>query len=261
MLGVVLVAMTLSACASSNGAAGVGTLTFCTDPTYPPAEFYQPARLGGGELTKTLVGADIDIARAIAGRLGGHAEFVTTPFADIVDSLLAKKCDAIISFFNDTASRRHQIEFADYAASGQSVMVKNGSPVIHSVSDLFGRTVAVARGTTEEQFLHRQNQAAHGRPPIKIHSFGSDDAAIYALTTGAVEAYFGDTPVVSRLVSQNPSLTQGPEIVKAIPVGIALRKGDPRLDAVKKAIREMYADGTMGTILARWNMTQFGITP
>jgi hypothetical protein len=59
MLGLVLVATAMSACASSNNATGGGAFTYCTDPTYPPAEFYQAGRLGAGELTKTLVGADM----------------------------------------------------------------------------------------------------------------------------------------------------------------------------------------------------------
>ncbi len=262
IVSVVLVGMTLSSCASSKkSTTSGGAFTYCTDPTYPPAEFYQAARRGAGEVTKTLVGADIDIGKAVAKRLGGHAEFVATPFADIIGSLLDKKCDAIISFINDTAGRRQQMSFADYAAFGQSVLVKNGAPVIHGVSDLFGKTVSVARGTTEEQFLTSQNKAANGKPPIKILSFASDDDAIYALTQGAAEVYFGDTPVVSLLVSQNSSLTQGPEIVKAIPVGIALRIGDSRLAGTKKAISDMYADGTMGVILAKWKLTQFAITP
>lgn len=262
LASVVLAGVMLSGCGSSKkSTSSGGAFAYCTDPTYPPAEFYQAARRGAGEVTKTLVGADIDIGKAVAKRLGGHAEFVPTPFADIIASLHDKKCDAIISFINDTASRRQQMAFADYAAFGQSVLVKNGSPVIHDVADLFGKTVSVARGTTEEEFLTGQNKAANGKPPIKILSFASDDDAIYALTQGAAEVYFGDTPVVSLLVSQNSALTQGPEIVKAIPVGIALRIGDPRLAGTKKAISDMYADGTMGMILAKWKLTQFAITP
>ena len=106
-------------------------------------------------MTKTLAGADIDIGKAVAKRLGGHAEFVPTPFADIIGSLLDKKCDAIISFINDTPTRRQQMAFADYAAFGQSVLVKNGSPVIHDVSDLFGKTVVGGtwhdRGTVSDE--------------------------------------------------------------------------------------------------------------
>lgn len=258
----IAIAMALAACGSSKKSTeSGGPFTYCTDPTYPPAEFYQAARRGAGEVTKTLAGADIDIGRAVAKRLGGHAEFVTTPFADVIQSLHDKKCDAIISFMNDTPTRRQQMAFADYAAFGQSVLVKDGSPVIHDVSDLFGKTVAVARGTTEEQFLTSQNASANGQPPIKLLSFASDDDAIYALTQGAAEVYFGDTPVVSLLASQNSALTQGPELVKAIPVGIALRIGDSRLAGTKKAISDMYADGTMGTILTRWKLSQFAITP
>jgi ABC-type amino acid transport substrate-binding protein len=43
------------------------------------------------------------------------------------------------------------------------------------------------------------------------------------------------------------------------PVGIALRKGDPRLPRVRRAIAAMYADGTMKDILARWNMSAFAL--
>jgi len=75
------------------------------DRAYPPAEFYTATRRGGGELAKKLVGADIDIGTTVAKRLRGHAEFVTMPFADVIPSLLDKKCDAIISFIKDTAGR------------------------------------------------------------------------------------------------------------------------------------------------------------
>ncbi len=258
-----LTTFALAGC-SSNGkssSASGGTFTYCTDPTYPPAEFYQAARLGGAEISKTLVGADIDIGKDVAKRLGANAEFDTMPFSQVVDSLLAKKCDGIISFMNDTAERQQQMEFADYVAAGQTVLVKNGSPVIHNVNDLFGKTVSVASGTTQEEFLTSENKSAGARQPIKIVSFPDDDAAIYALTKGTAQVYFGDAPVVSRLVSENSTLTAGPELVKPVPVGIALRKGDTRLGQVKKAISDMYADGTMGRILAQWKMTQFAISP
>jgi polar amino acid transport system substrate-binding protein len=257
-----LVGLSATGCSSSKSSStSVGTFTYCTDPTYPPAEFYQASRLGGGEVTKTLVGADIDIGKDVAKRLGGNAEFKTMPFSKVISSLLDKKCDAIISFINDTPERRQQLQFADYVAAGQTVMVKNGSPVIHDVNDLFGKTVSVASGTTQEQFLNSENKAANGKPPIKIVSSASDDEAIYALTKGNAQVYFGDAPVVSGLVAQSSSLTQGPEIVKRIPVGIALRPGDSRLAEVKKAIAAMYVDGTMATILAKWKMIQFAITP
>ena len=43
------------------------------------------------------VGADIDIANAVAKQLGSKSQIKTTGFDVIIPALLAKKCDAIIS--------------------------------------------------------------------------------------------------------------------------------------------------------------------
>ena len=76
---------------AAAGARQAGTLTFCTDATYPPEEFFQGTK---------LVGSDIDIATDVAKRLGKTAKFQNTGFDGIIAALLAKKCDAIISGMN-----------------------------------------------------------------------------------------------------------------------------------------------------------------
>ena len=94
-LAVLSVAATSAAAPARTSA---GTLTFCTDATYPPEEFYQGSK---------IVGSDIDIATEVAKRLGMTAKFQNTGFDGIIASLLAKKCDAIISGMNDTACSAH----------------------------------------------------------------------------------------------------------------------------------------------------------
>ena len=44
-----------------------------------------------------------------------------------------------------------------------------------------------------------------------------------------------------------------------IPIGIALRKGDPRIPKVEKAIQAMAADGTLQVILSRWDLLRFAL--
>ena len=130
-----------------------GTLTFCTDATYPPEEFYQGTK---------LVGSDIDIGTEIAKRLGLTAKFQNTGFDGIIAALLAKKCDAIISGMNDTAERRKQVAFVDYLSVGQSLMVKKGNPKKIKTLDRAcpGKSVSVEVGTTNKQFLDADEQAA-----------------------------------------------------------------------------------------------------
>jgi len=67
-----------------------GTITFLSDTTYPPQESIDPA-------SQKAVGFDIDVAQAIANKMGLTATIQKTDSPQIVGALLAKKGDAIIS--------------------------------------------------------------------------------------------------------------------------------------------------------------------
>lgn len=254
---VVLLTAGLSACSKSSS----DQLSYCTDPTYPPAEFYQVSKNGTADLTRTLVGADIDIGKAVADKLGKDAKFVSTKFSDVIDHLGDKKCDAIISFMNDTAARRTRVSFVDYLAAGQDLMLKRSTATVTGVAGLYGRTVSVAESTTQEAFLKAANKVAPSGKQVAIKTYGSENAAILALQDNKVEAYFGDAPIVQSAVAADSSLVRGPELVKPIPVGIAMRPGDSRISKVQKAINNLYTDGTMGKILAKWKFTRYAIRP
>jgi polar amino acid transport system substrate-binding protein len=253
LLGLMLASVAVLTIAATSAAApaqtSAGTLTFCTDATYPPEEFFQGSK---------IVGSDIDIATEVAKRLGMTAKFQNTGFDGIIASLLAKKCDAIISGMNDTASRRTQVAFVDYISVGQSLMVTKGNPKkITSLASLSGRTVSVEVGTTNKTFLDAQSAKLkkQGKAAIKITTFPKDTDAASALKTGRVDAYFGDAPVVAYYIQRDPSFAFAGSPVNPIPVGIAIRKGDPLIAKVQKQVTAMYADGKMTSILAKWKMS------
>ena len=227
-----------------------GTMTFCSDITYPPEEFYNGSKPAG---------SDIDIGTEVAKRLGKSAKFSNTGFDGIIAALLAKKCDAVISGMNDTPERRKQVTFVDYIRVGQSLMVKSGNPKhISSLVSLSGKTVSVEVGTTNKDFLDATSKKlkAAGKQTIKVQAFPKDTDAAAALKTGRVDAYFGDSPVVAYYIGKDKSFAFAGAPVNPIPVGIALRKSDTALKAgVRRAILRMYADGTMRRILAKWKMS------
>jgi polar amino acid transport system substrate-binding protein len=237
--------------ATANPAsAQAGTLTFCTDATYPPEEFFQGSK---------IVGSDVDIATEISKRIGMKAAFKNTGFDAIIAALLAKKCNAVISGMNDTPERRKQVAFVDYIRVGQSIMVKAGNPKhIGSVASLSGKSISVEVGTTNKDFLDAQSKVLQkaGKKAIKVVTFPKDTDAAAALKTGKVDAYFGDSPVVAYYIAKDPkSFGFAGQPVNPIPVGIAIRKGDPLIPKVRKAVATMYADGTMQKILAKWKMS------
>jgi len=227
-----------------------GKIVYCTDATYPPEEYFEGSK---------LVGSDIDIGTAVAKQMGVGAQFKNTNFDSIIPSLLTKKCDAIISGMNSTAERRKQVDFVDYLKVGQSIMVKKGNPRrVSSLASLSGLRVSVETGTTNRDFLiatsgKLQNQ---GKKPITIVSFPKDTNAFAALKAGRVDAYYADAPPVAYYAKTDKSVEVAGSPIRPFPIGIAIRKGDPLRAATQQAINQLYANGTMKSIVARWGMAK-----
>jgi polar amino acid transport system substrate-binding protein len=243
--------------ASTASTASAPSFVFCSDVTYPPEEFFP-------EGSSKPAGSDIDIGTAVARRLGRKAEFANTGFDGIVAALLGKKCDAVISGMNVTPEREKQVSFVRYLAVGQSIMVKSGNPHgFRALADLGGHAVSVEVGTTNKANLDRESAKlkAAGKKSIDVVPFPKDTDAANALKTGKVDAYFGDSPVVAYYIGRDPkSFGFGGAPIDPIPVGIALRKHDTALRRlVQRAVDGMYADGTMGKILAKWKMSAFAL--
>lgn len=231
-----------------------GQIVWCSDMTYPPEESQQGS---------TPVGSDIDIAKAVSKLMGVKASFKNTGFDGIIAALLGKRCDAIISGMTDNAQRRKQVDFTDYANVGMSLMVKTGNPShITGLNSLSGKSVAAESGTTEKDVLSALNVTLkkQGKPTISIKIFPSDTNAAAALLTGKVDAYFADDPPVAYYVKKaGGKFVVAASKIQSAPIGIATRKGDALSAAMKQAIDQLYANGTMATILKKWGMSAFAL--
>jgi polar amino acid transport system substrate-binding protein len=229
--------------------ASAGKIVYCTDATYPPEEYFKGSK---------IIGSDIDFGTGVAKLMGVEAEFKNTTFDSIIPALLTKKCDAIISGMNDTAERRKQVNFVDYLKVGQAITVKKGNPEhFTTLASLSGKRVSVESGTTNRDFLAATSKklVKQSKEPITIVTFPKDTDAVAALKAGRVDAYFADAPPAAYYAKQDPSLQVCCHPINPIPIGIAIRKGDPLRGTTQKAINQMYANGTMKRIVAKWGMT------
>jgi polar amino acid transport system substrate-binding protein len=237
------------------GAARHGkTIVFCSDTTYPPAEY-----LVGDKAT----GYDVDLANAIAKQLGATAEIKTTGFDVIIPSLLQKKCDAIISSMTITPERSKQVHFTPYITVGAFLMVKKGNPShITGLASLSGKTVAVEAATTEKAGLDAENKILkkQGKSQITIKIYPADTSAAAAILSGKADAYFADAPPVLYYIKKTGGKfqTAGGQVETA-PEGIATRKGDPLAAQLQSAVTKLYANGTIQKTLAKWDASQFAL--
>lgn len=264
LLGVAAaLAATLAACggSSSNTTTTNGTTTaapnpivYCVDTTYPPAE-----SIVNGKPT----GYDIDIANAIAAKLGSKAQIKVTGFDVIISALKQKKCDAIISSMTITPDRAKQVDFAPYLSVGTFLMVKKGNPSgISTLASLSGKSAAVESATTQMDALNAENKILknQGKPQITIKTYPADTSAAAAIQAGKVDAYLADATPVLYYIKQTGGQfqTAGPQVGIA-PEGVATRKGDPLGKQINRAILALYANGKMKTILAKWQAAQFAL--
>src|ERR1700716_4445986 len=88
-----------------------GTITFLSDTTYPPQESMDAT-------TQQAVGFDIDIAQAVAAKMGLTATIQTTDSPQNVVPLLAQKGDAIVSALQITPDLQRQVGLVAYFRAG-----------------------------------------------------------------------------------------------------------------------------------------------
>jgi cystine transport system substrate-binding protein len=118
------------------GLVQAGTLTVATEGTYRPFSFHED---GSGD----LVGYDVEVAEAVAEKLGLEVSFQETQWDAIFAGLDAGRFDVIANQVSITPEREEQYLFsAPYTVSRGVVVVNEGDTSISSFDDLEGKTTA-----------------------------------------------------------------------------------------------------------------------
>ena len=227
-----------------------GTITFLSDTTYPPQESMDTA-------TQQAVGFDIDIAQALAAKMGLTATIQKTDSPQIVGALLAKKGDAIISALQVTPDLQRQVALVAYFRAGQAILVRKGNPSgITGLSDLCGKKVSVQVQSPEENSIDELNGGACKDNKISKQVYPTDLQAVLILKQRGVDAALDDSPVAAYFVKQTPDqleLAGSPFKMNAEGIAIDPKNGD-LLKAMQQAMMAIYRDGTYRRILTTWNL-------
>lgn len=222
-----------------------GKLLVAVDTSYPPMEFI-------GEDNKTEVGFDVDLAKAIAKKLGVEAEFVVMDWDGILPGLLGKRYDVIISSMNITEERLKQVDFVEYVQMSQ-LFVSTPGVTVKTEQDLAGLVVAVQAETTSHEWVDKV-KAERVKDIKEIRSFkGATDAFLEA-KNGRAQVIVIDEPVGLYYAAKDKgTFTITGRAMDPEPVGIAVRKEDGDLKkALEQAVKEIKEDGTFSKISQTW---------
>jgi polar amino acid transport system substrate-binding protein len=159
---------------------GVRALRFLTDDDYPPLNFALP--------DGSLVGFNVDIARAVCAELQVACTIQARRWDTLVDSLLTSKGDAVAASLAETPSARAKLDFTRpyYRTPARFIVRKESTLPDPSPIAWSGKTIGVVNGSAHKAYLDAFF------PKVGEKTFADDATLREALRAGAIDAAFGD---------------------------------------------------------------------
>jgi polar amino acid transport system substrate-binding protein len=234
-----------------------GTLNVATEAQYAPNEFIAPDG-------HTIIGMDADLMRALGEVMGLKANLINANFETIIPGLAAGRYDLGISSFTDTKEREKTVDFVDYFSAGISFYAKtSANPGVTELADLCGKTVAVEKGTVEQEEAEAQSKKCgkEGKKSVTVLSFPGQNAVNLAVSSGRAELGMADSPVVAYQIKQsNGQFKLIGKSYEFAPYGIAVPKTSGMTTPILAALKELMANGTYLKILEKWGVESGAIT-
>jgi polar amino acid transport system substrate-binding protein len=214
-------------------------LTMATNAEFPPFEYLE------GE---TIVGADVDIANAIAEKLGKTLEITNIDFDAALTGAATGKYDVAIAGVTATDERRQNMGFTDdYYTASQAIIVTSDS-TIKAAADLEGKTISCQEGTTGEQYLLDNSYS--------VQSFKTGAEAITALVSGKVDAVVIDDAVARALSKKQDGKTVVlDEALTEEAYAIVTKLGNNALIAeINAALADLKEEGKLAEIFEKYEL-------
>ncbi|KAB8123855.1 ABC transporter permease subunit [Komagataeibacter medellinensis] len=231
-----------------------GTLTVCTNPTLPPMTFVN------GTDANAVDGLDMDIAHSLAAYWHVHIDITTMEFSGLFPSLAAQRCAMVASGLIRLPAREENFDAITYQDTALVIVARAGTRPLTSMSDLSGRTVAVQAGTSYAAWLARENtsMAAHGRPPIIIQQYPTEDQVVqqvlvgraFAFASQDVELYYRQKQLHGEIstILVPPSPEYGH-------FALYIRKDAHDRALLAQAVASLEHNGQLATIRQKWTIT------
>lgn len=220
-----------------------GKITIATEGVWAPFTYHD-------ETTDELVGFDVEVAAAIAEKLGVEAEFKEVAFDGGLTGVSTGTFDMMANGVDVTDDRKNTYDFTDPYAYDHAVVVTLASnDSIASFEDLAGKTTANSAGSTYEAMGIEYGATVSNVDTIgetmTLVLNGTVDATINANTSA--QDYFNTTGTTElKVAATDPEVT-----MYAVP--LAKGSDNDRLrEAINQAISELREEGKLSEISIKY---------
>ncbi|ARU94472.1 ABC transporter substrate-binding protein [Tatumella citrea] len=232
-------------------------LTVAIMPNYPPMDFKDPA-------TNQLTGVDYDLGMAIGKKLGVKINWQEVGFEEMVNAVVTKRVDMVMSGMTDTKERQKVVNFIDYFSSGPQFYTLSSRSDIKNMLDLCGKRVGTSRRTTFPQEIagwSKANCEPAGKPDIVVVGAEGTADARTQLRQHRLDAALQGSETLPYIMNLEKGTFK--PVGKAFSTqftGMAIGKDATVLtSAVQQALDAMIADGSYQKILTKWGLSDNGV--
>jgi polar amino acid transport system substrate-binding protein len=201
--------------------------------------------------TREIVGYDVDLAKAIAKKLGVKLTLKQLAVAARIPELEQGRVDLLAASLTHNKEREAKVDFSlTTFVTGQKVIVRKDSNVT-SVPQLAGKKVLTVKGGTQEPNLRK------AVPTADVVTFETTGQAFVALQQGKGVGYVNDEVSIladyAKLGPAQKDFVILPENLSIEPLALGIRKGETGLKkVVDDTLRELEKSGEAEKLFFKW---------
>ena len=221
-----------------------GEIVFGVLGTDEPNSFVDPK-------TRDIVGYEVDIANAIAKKIGVKPVFKQLAVAARIPELQQGRVDILAASLTHNKEREALIDFSlTTFVTGQKVLVKTSSGIT-DVPQLAGKKVLTVKGGTQEPNIRK------AVPNVDVVTFETTQQAFLALQQGKGVAYVNDeTSLIDDFSKLGPAKKDYailPTNISVEPLALGLKKGEKSLKTlVDGVLRDLESSGEADKLFVKW---------
>jgi arginine/lysine/histidine transporter system substrate-binding protein len=220
------------------------TLVMATSADYAPFEYIE------SDKSDEIIGFDVDLAKAIAGKLGYEVEVKDMDFGGLVQSLKSGQADFVLAGMTPTEKRKKNVDFSDIYYTAQHMVISKKDSGISTVEDLEGKTVGVQLGSIQEGKAEEINETV----AITVENRNRIPELIQELKAGRFDAIIIEDTVAKGYLDKEADLTNftlsdNPEEAGS---AIAFPKDSALTKEFNKELQEMKDNGELQELIVKW---------
>jgi len=247
LLAALALAATISATVSADQVSDIkkkGELVVGVLGTDEPNSFVDPK-------TRQIVGYDVDLASAVAKKLGVKLTIKQLAVAARIPELTEGRVDLLAASLTHNKEREAKIDFSlTTFVTGQKVLVRKDSGIA-AVPQLAGKKVLTVKGGTQEINIRK------AVPSVDVVTFETTGQAFIALQQGKGVGYVNDEVSIlddyAKLGPAKKDYDILPQNLSVEPLALGIRKGEPAFKSVvDDTLRQLEASGEAEKLFFKW---------